>query len=197
MQEGSYHHGNLRSALLQRAEAVLAGAGVAGISLRGLARDVGVSHAAPTRHFRDRQALLDALVLDGFSDLDQRMRAAAGGPGSVEERLTELGRAYVGFATERAALLGLMFAAKHEGPVTEELHRLGHTCLEITAELIAEAQQAGVVRPGDPVRLAQVAFSAAHGLATLAVGGLLDDTPVNEATDLVLETVLAGLRNPR
>ncbi|MCS0603606.1 TetR/AcrR family transcriptional regulator [Streptomyces sp. LP11] len=197
MAEGSYHHGNLRSALLEQAEVVLARSGVAGLSLRGLARDLGVSHAAPTRHFRDRQAVLDALVVTGFTDLNRRMRAAAGTSGSVEERLGELGRVYVRFATERAALLGLMFAAKHEEDPGEELQRLGHLSLEIAAGLLAEAQQAGVVRPGDPVRLAQVAFSAVHGLAALAVGGLLDDTPVDEATDLMLEVLLTGLRVPR
>lgn len=196
MREGSYHHGNLRAALLEQAEVVLTESGVAGLSLRGLARDLGVSHAAPTRHFRDRQAVLDALVTGGFTDLNQRMRAAADSSGPVERRLAELGRAYVRFATERAALLGLMFTAKREERSREELHQLGHAGLEIAAELITEAQHAGVVRPGDPMRLAQVAFSAVHGLAALSVGGLLDDTPVDEATELALEILLAGLRNP-
>ncbi|MCB5178787.1 TetR/AcrR family transcriptional regulator [Streptomyces antimicrobicus] len=194
MPEGAYHHGNLRSALLERAEAVLAESGTAGLSLRGLARDLGVSHAAPTRHFRDRQAVLDALVVGGFTALNGRLQAAADGPGPVGQRLTALGRAYVGFAVERAALLQLMFTAKHEAQPGHELRELGHRALEIAAGLIAEAQQDGTVRPGDPIRLAQVAFSTVHGLATLAVGGLLDDTPVSEATDLALNVLLTGLR---
>ncbi|MFF4709757.1 hypothetical protein ACWC4D_41160 [Streptomyces sp. NPDC001288] len=74
---------------------------------------------------------------------------------------------------------------------------LTRTKLETAAALIGEAQRAGVVRPGDPVRLAQVAFSTVHGIATLAVGGLLDDTPLGEATGLALEILLAGLRPPR
>ncbi|MFJ5534871.1 TetR/AcrR family transcriptional regulator [Streptomyces sp. NPDC093261] len=194
MPEGSYHHGNLRAALLERAEAVLTESGAVGLSLRGLARDLGVSHAAPTRHFRDRQAVLDALVVDGFTELNRRLQAAADGPGPVEQRLIALGRAYLGFAVERAALLQLMFTAKHEEQSSQELRELGHHALEIAARLIAEAQQDGVVRLGDPVRLAQVAFSTVHGLATLAVGGLLDDTPLDEATDLALQVLLAGLR---
>ncbi|MFI5976050.1 TetR/AcrR family transcriptional regulator [Streptomyces sp. NPDC051452] len=197
MAEGSYHHGNLRAALLERAETVLAESGVAGLSLRGLARDLGVSHAAPARHFRDRQAVLDALVVSGFTDLNRRMRAAAEGPGPVQRRMADVGRAYVGFAIERAALLGLMFTAKHEEGSGEELRQLAHTSLEIAARLLAEAQRGGAVRPGDPTRLAQVAFSTVHGLAALAVGGLLDDTPVDDATDLALEVLLAGLRAPR
>ncbi|MFJ8095227.1 TetR/AcrR family transcriptional regulator [Streptomyces griseofuscus] len=194
MAEGSYHHGNLRAALLERAEEVLAESGAVGLSLRGLARDLGVSHAAPTRHFRDRQAVLDALVTDGFTDLNRRMEAAAGVPGPVEGRLVALGRAYVGFATERPALLELMFTAKHEVEPDAEIRVLGHRSLEIAAEVIAEAQRTGAVRSGDAVRLAQVAFSTVHGLAVLAVGDLLDDTPVGEATDLALEILLTGLR---
>ncbi|MFD4571861.1 TetR/AcrR family transcriptional regulator [Streptomyces sp. NPDC058417] len=194
MAEGSYHHGNLRAALLTRAEAVLAESGVAALSLRGLARDLGVSHAAPARHFRDRQAVLDALVTVGFTDLNRRLEEAVDGEGTVEARLAELGRVYVAFATERAALLGLMFTAKHEEDASPELDRLAHRSLDLAAGLVAEAQRAGAVRPGDPVRLAQVAFSTVHGLAALAVGGLLDDTPVDEATDLALEVLLAGLR---
>ncbi|MFJ5643666.1 TetR/AcrR family transcriptional regulator [Streptomyces sp. NPDC093223] len=197
MAADSYHHGNLRAALLERAEAVLAESGITALSLRGLARDLDVSHAAPTRHFRDRQALLDALVISGFTDLNQRMQRAADIPGPVEARLTGLGRAYVGFAAERAALLGLMFSAKHEEHAGEQLRHLAHTSLETAAALIGEAQRAGVVRPGEPVRLAQVAFSTVHGLATLAVGGLLDDTPLDEATGLALEILLTGLRPPR
>jgi AcrR family transcriptional regulator len=193
--EGPYHHGNLRAALLERAEAVLAESGAGGLSLRGLARDLGVSHAAPTRHFRDRQAVLDTLVVNGFTELNRRLQAAAEGPGTVDQRLTAVGQAYLGFAVERAALLHLMFTAKHEEQADPELLELGHQALEIAARLIAEAQQDGVVRPGDPVRLAQVAFSTVHGLAALAVGGLLDDTPLGEAADLALRVLLAGLRS--
>ena len=61
-----YHHGNLRSELLSCAERALSEGGLAQLSLRDLARQVGVSHAAPRRHFADKQALLDALAQDGF-----------------------------------------------------------------------------------------------------------------------------------
>ncbi|KOV67379.1 transcriptional regulator [Streptomyces sp. AS58] len=180
--------------MLERAEAVLAESGPVALSLRGLARDLGVSHAAPTRHFRDRQALLDALAVDGFTEFNRRLREAAEGPGDVEQRLKALGRAYLGFAVERNALLTLMFTAKHDDRSGAELRELGHQSLETTSRLLAEAQRAGVIRPGDPVRLAQVAFSTVHGLAVLAVGGLLDDTPLADATDLALEILLTGLR---
>ncbi|MFI5641181.1 TetR/AcrR family transcriptional regulator [Streptomyces goshikiensis] len=209
--DGSYHHGNLRAALLERAEAVLTASGAEGLTLRGLARDLGVSHAAPSRHFRDRQALLDALAVSGFTTLNARLRsAAAGGTGEAGEsgetagaagpvgaRLAELGRAYVEFAVGHTALLELMFTVKHADGSSAEVRELGHESLLIVARLMEEGQRTGVVRPGDPVQLAQVAFSTVHGLATLAVAALLDDTPLSEGMELALEILLAGLRPGR
>ncbi|MFD4131514.1 TetR/AcrR family transcriptional regulator [Streptomyces goshikiensis] len=203
--DGSYHHGNLRAALLERAEAVLTASGAEGLSLRGLARDLGVSHAAPSRHFRDRRALLDALAVSGFTTLNARLRSAAtdgtaeadGTAEPVEARLAELGRAYVDFAVGHTALLDLMFTAKHADDSSAELRELGHESLLIVARLLEAGQRTGAVRPGDPVRLAQVAFSTVHGLALLAVASLLDDTPLSEATELALEVLLAGLRPGR
>ncbi|MFD5549245.1 MULTISPECIES: TetR/AcrR family transcriptional regulator [Streptomyces] len=212
--DGSYHHGNLRAALLERAEAVLTASGAEGLSLRGLARDLGVSHAAPSRHFRDRQALLDALAVSGFTTLNARLRSAAAGgadgadgadgvdetagaAGPVGARLAGLGRAYVDFAVGHTALLDLMFTVKHADDSSAELRELGHESLLIVARLMEEGQRTGAVRPGDPVQLAQVAFSTVHGLATLAVAALLDDTPLSEAMELALEVLLAGLRPGR
>ena len=75
--ERPYHHGNLRSALLAAAERTVRERGVQDLSLRELAREVGVSHGAPRRHFPDRQALLDALAESGFDRLGAELRAAA------------------------------------------------------------------------------------------------------------------------
>ena len=77
----SYHHGNLRAALLAAAEDTLARRGARDLSLRELAREAGVSHAAPRRHFVDKQALLDALAEDGFNRLGQSSRRPWTAPG--------------------------------------------------------------------------------------------------------------------
>ena len=71
-----YHHGNLRSALLQQAAQTIDERGIQALTLRELARDVGVSHAAPRRHFPDRQALLDAIAEDGFERLGAELADA-------------------------------------------------------------------------------------------------------------------------
>src|ERR1700676_5159340 len=79
--ERPYHHGNLRTALLVAAERTVRERGVQDLSLRELAREVGVSHGAPRRHFPDRQALLDVLADAGFARLGAELRSAADGAG--------------------------------------------------------------------------------------------------------------------
>src|ERR1700709_1822981 len=93
-----YHHGNLRTALLAAAERTVRERGAQALSLRELARDVGVSHGAPRRHFPDRQALLDALAEDGFARLGRELRTAVDAAGDdFEDRLRATARAYVEF----------------------------------------------------------------------------------------------------
>src|ERR1700676_5470597 len=113
MPERPYHHGNLRTALLAAAERTVRERGVPELSLRELAREVGVSHGAPRRHFPDRQALLDALAEAGFCRLGAELRTAVEGAGEgFETRLRATAAAYVRFAPLDAALLELMFASK-------------------------------------------------------------------------------------
>src|SRR3954469_1117500 len=109
-----YHHGNLRSELLEQAEQTLRERGAGELSLRELAREVGVSHAAPRRHFRDKQALLDALAESGFVRLGHELdRALARADSEFADRLAAFARAYVGVAAREGALLGVVVAGKH------------------------------------------------------------------------------------
>jgi AcrR family transcriptional regulator len=102
-----YRRGNLREALLERAQVVLAERGEAALSLRELARDMGVSHAAPGRHFNNRQDLVDALAEQGFADLHAQLQAIEVLP--VVERIAAVGHAYVGFALAKRNLMEVMF----------------------------------------------------------------------------------------
>src|SRR5271168_4580796 len=114
MAERPYHHGNLRTALLAQAARTVRECGVQAVSLRELARDVGVSHGAPRRHFPDRQALLDALAEAGFARLGAELQSAIDGAGGdFPSRLLATATTYVRFATRDPALLELMFAGKH------------------------------------------------------------------------------------
>src|SRR3954468_21082382 len=141
-----YHHGNLRPALLAAAERTLARGGE--LSLRELAREIGVSHAAPRRHFAGKQALLDALAQDGFERIGREMTAALeqAGP-SFAERLGALARTYVRFATEHGALLELMYAGKHR-PGADALRESADRAFAGPLALVAEGQTAGEVVAG-------------------------------------------------
>ncbi len=186
-----YHHGNLRPALLDAAERALARGGE--LSLRELAREIGVSHAAPRRHFAGKQALLDALAEDGFERLGREMAAASERAGAgFREQLKALARAYVRFATEHAALLELMYAGKHR-PGADRLREAADRAFAGPLELIAGARAAGEIVAADPFRAGLVTWAAFHGLAAMANGGLLGDAPLDALVDDAVDHLLDGL----
>ena len=187
-----YHHGNLRAALLEQAERTLADGG--DLSLRELARRVGVSHAAPRRHFAGKQALLDALAQDGFERLGAELRAALAGAEDFDARLLAFARAYVAFATEHAALLELMFAGKHRPGAAASLREAADRAFEVPLALIAEGQAAGEIVTGDPEGVGMVVFASAHGVAALANNQMLGDADLDEIVASLVERVVLGLR---
>jgi AcrR family transcriptional regulator len=187
-----YHHGNLRAALLESAEQTLNEGGE--LSLRELARQVGVSHAAPRRHFADKQALLDALAEDGFERLGSELRGAMADADGFDERLLAFVRAYIRFATEHAALLELMFAGKHRPGADPSLRVAADRAFEAPLTLIAQGQAAGEIVAGDPEGVGMVAFAAAHGIAALANNQMLPNDALDELVDAAVERLILGLR---
>src|SRR5512138_3056489 len=106
---GRYHHGELRRALLDAAAAVVERDGVGALSLRDLARRLGVSHAAPAHHFADRTALLVELAADGYARFGAALAEAARREREPFERLLAVGRAYVRFALDHPGRFRVMF----------------------------------------------------------------------------------------
>ncbi len=171
MADRPYHHGSLRTALLAEAERTLREHGIERLSLRDLARQAGVSHAAPRRHFADRKALLDALAEAGFARLGDEVCRAVGDAGDeYEARLRAAATAYVRFATEDAALLELMFAAKNTGR-PGALHGTPERLFTAFGELIRQGQQDGRLPPGDPERLGLLLVATFQGIAALVTSG--------------------------
>lgn len=188
----SYHHGNLRTALLESAERTLRRRGAGELSLRALAREVGVSHAAPRRHFADKQALLDALAEDGFERLGRELEEAMTAAGdSLGEQLGAFARAYVRFATEHSALLELMFAGKHR---EETLRAAADRAFATPLALFAAAQASGEIVEGDPERVGTVALATLQGLASLANNGMLGDADLDEVVVEAVNRLVLGLR---
>jgi AcrR family transcriptional regulator len=192
--ERPYHHGNLRTTLLEQAERTLRERGVQELSLRELAREAGVSHAAPRRHFPDRQALLDALAEAGFARLGAELRDAVDrAGGDFEARLHATASAYVRFATRDAALLELMFAGKHREE-SGRLHEAADRAFSVLLELIEQGQAEGALETGDPERVGWVLFATIQGIAALVTGGMLRAEQLDE---LVADAVAHFLRGSR
>ncbi|MFY1652591.1 TetR/AcrR family transcriptional regulator [Solwaraspora sp. WMMB762] len=182
----AYHHGNLRTTLLAAAERSLRQHGAGQLSLRELAREAGVSHAAPRRHFADRQALLDALAEAGFVRLGAELRAAIDAAGEqFRPRLRAMAAAHLRFATEDAALLELMFAAKHR-PGADLPGEVAAAPIGLMQSLIEEGQAQGHLAPGDPERVGVVLFATLQGIAALINGNLIPA----ELLDGILETAV-------
>ena len=194
MTDRPYHHGALRAALLEQAERTVRERGADALSLRELAREVGVSHGAPRRHFPDRQALLDAVAEAGFDRLGVELRAAADGAGEeFEPRLRATAAAYVRFATRDPALLDLMFAGKHR-ETSGALHEAAENAFAVMLELIAQGQAEGALEPGEPERVGLVLFSTIQGIASLVSAGIVQP---DQLEALVVDAIAHFLRGSR
>jgi AcrR family transcriptional regulator len=196
MAQRPYHHGNLRAALLAQAEQTLRKQGLEGLSLRELARQIGVSHGAPRRHFADRQALLDALAESGFTRLGAELRGAAESAGEgYEARLRATATAYVRFAIRDAALLELMFASKqHEQ--AGALHEAADRAFSVILELIEEGQSNAALEPGDPEHIGLLLFATVQGLAALVTAGIVAPEQVDSLVGDATARFLHGPRLP-
>ncbi|NUR00987.1 MAG: TetR/AcrR family transcriptional regulator [Streptomyces sp.] len=193
MKNRPYHHGDLPAALLTRAEQTLREKGSGALSLRELAREIGVSPAAPSRHFKSKQALLDALAVTGFERLAETLAASQEGTGETfAGRMDAAARAYVGFAVANAALLDLMFSAKHSPEASEALGATAHQWSEQLLELIGDGQRRGEVREGQLERVALPVFAALHGYAGLTVSGLLPTEVAEHGLDDLIASILRG-----
>jgi AcrR family transcriptional regulator len=167
----NYHHGNLRRELLDRAAQVIAKQGIENLSLRGLAQELGVSHAAPARHFKDKLDLLRALATEAHNRLADYVFAAAEAAGSDPlERYAALGRAFVRFSLEYPAYYQATRHPEVAAHADEELMAAYRRRMKMTEEAARRAQEASWLE-GESVEDA-VTFSLA---AVRGVAALLSD----------------------
>ena len=166
--EGSarYHHGNLRRALLDAALAAIADhGGTAGVTIREAARRAGVSHNAPYRHFKDRDAMLSALAEEGFAELGRDLRAARERAKDPEARFLATGLAYLRFARTRAGHLTVMFGPERARSRSPDLQRAADATFQVLKHL---ALDAGITDVVEARRFGGLVWSFLHGLAVLA-----------------------------
>lgn len=184
----TYHHGSLRTTLIEEGRRLLLEEGPQAVTLRELARRAGVSHGAHQRHFQDRNALLDAIAARGFEELADQLEAAHA-PGTPESRLQEYARVHVGFSAANGPLIELMFSrpgggSDHRGTATSRaaarFYRLG-------ASVFGDQDPEGQ----DP--FPWVLAGTLEGIGALVATGRLSVDRVDEITRSAVQILLPAL----
>jgi AcrR family transcriptional regulator len=198
--KSAYHHGDLRASLLEAALAIIEDTGPQGLTIREVARRAGVSHAAPYRHFTDKDELILAVVEQGFELMHANMMAdkEAAGPDPVDQ-FAASGMAYLNFAMRFPAYYRVMFSGDLLNSTGHE--SLRHTSSAAFAQMLADlkvCQELNILRKGDPMLQAVAILSSVHGFATLAndnrVGYLVGDNyTIEQVRDYVLGAIFEGL----
>ena len=163
-----YHHGDLRRALIDAARRLLESEGPSALSLRAVAREAGVSPAAPYHHFKDKGELLDAVAGEGWMMLDQAIVAAKASAPSIHAAMTEIGVAYVCFATNNPALYRVMYDTARDKEAFPDKMQDGEDsayCKVRDTLVEAGADPSAAV----DIELATIAaWCSAHGLAEMS-----------------------------
>ena len=195
----SYHHGNLRPALIEAAVELARAEGPDGVVLREVARRTGVSHNAAYRHFADREALLGEVAAVAMSRLSEAMQRGIDAVRLVDpreraaEQLRAVGRAYVDFALAERGLFEIAFAGlpqpEPDGDTALDPYALLNRCLDtcVVAGVVAPE-----LRPGADV----VCWAAVHGFSVLHLDGPLRDLPPDDRAavlEVLLDHVARGL----
>jgi AcrR family transcriptional regulator len=203
----AYQHGNLREALVQAGMKLLSEGGVEDLSLRAAAQLAGVSHAAPYRHFKDKNALVAAVAEQGFRLLSASLRAGeqAAAGGTVRERLRGQGQGYVKFAIEHPGYLGIIFGGVLDGKLTTpELKAAGQQAYHALRDLVAEGITRGELRTADPDAVSLAVWSMVHGLSHLLISRAVarpgldpsDPAMIEGLVDTVLRLLGEGISRP-
>lgn len=171
MPKKTYHHGDLRNALIQAGVAILAKDGASALSLRRAARRAGVSHAAPYAHFPDKQALIAAIATEGYRRLYDQMEAAVERAGGDPLRRLVAGAwAYVEFALADPAHFKITLSGvvekEHDYPALVTMTEKG---FGLVRRIVADGQAAGILKPAPADLMAVSLWGAVHGLVALTL----------------------------
>ena len=170
-----YHHGNLRSALIKIGKGILNDEGIEALTLRRVAREAGVSAAAPYRHFKDKQAVLAAISETGFRELCLSIENAnEGKPGDLDAA----GRAYLAFSQENPETYRLMFAKQiaRDAKSHPDLQESSENIFFGLVDVVETGIQSGRIVPANSERLALSAWALFHGIAMLINDGMIENS---------------------
>lgn len=183
----TYHHGDLRDALVQAALQEAERVGPEAISIKALAKKLGVSQPAPYRHFADRDALLEAVTAEAFRQFNAVLRESTGKP-SKRSKLSRIAQATLDFGLRRNGIYRLMFASRTMACVSKEseLHNAARETFDLVLEAL-EAPAVGLLRE----RHALIIWAALHGVVMLAEQGLLTGQVAQVSREELVEDIVA------
>lgn len=197
--ETPYHHGALREALLEAAERVLERDGLSGLTLRAVAREAGVSHAAPTHHFGDLTGLLSELAAVGFRQFNAAMASSCEAAATPFERALARPKAYVAYAQAHPGMYGIMFRTERLDYSRPSLNEASEASFAGLTNAIGMMRQEQI--SGDALTLNQAAaiaraWSMVHGFTMLLLDGRLEDIlgrlPEGTTAERLLEAMLTA-----
>jgi AcrR family transcriptional regulator len=182
----TYHHGDLREAMVRAALAEAERGGPEAISIKALAKKLGVSQPAPYRHFTDREALLQAVTAEAFRQFNTIMREAIDKP-SKRSKLSRFAQAALDFGLRRTGIYRLMFASRTMAcaATDSELHIAAHETFELLVESF-EAPKVGLLREQHALQI----WAALHGVVMLAEQGLLTGQSAKITREQMMDNVV-------
>ncbi|WP_426441856.1 TetR/AcrR family transcriptional regulator [Bradyrhizobium genosp. P] len=194
-----YHHGDLHEALLRAAERVLERDGLPGLTLRAVAREAGVSHAAPTHHFGDLTGLVSELAAIGFRQFNDEMIAAGATGTTLLEKGLARAKAYIAYAQAHPGMYGLMFRTERLDMSRPSLHEAANASFAGLAGSIGASRHEQIHEMAlslDQAAAIVRAWSLVHGFTMLLLDDRLSDVlnrmPPGSTIDMLLEAMLMG-----
>jgi AcrR family transcriptional regulator len=170
----SYHHGDLKNALIQAGIEILSKEGMQALSLRQVAKRAGVSHAAPYAHFADKQTLIAAIAAEGYKKLYEKLAAAQRSQDDPLARLMAVAQAYVQFAIDEPDHFKITFSGVVEAEQDyPEYVEQSKRCFALVVAVVADCQTEGILGPGDTQLAAVSIWACIHGFVQLLLGNQL------------------------
>src|SRR6202166_4410490 len=198
-EDAPYHHGALRDGLLEAAERVLERDGLSGLTLRAVAREAGVSHAAPTHHFGDLSGLLSELAAIGFRQFNTAMAEADAVGTSQMEKALARAKAYVAYAQAHPGMYGLMFRTERLDMKRPSLHEAAEASFAGLAGAIGASRHEQISEQAlslDQGAAIARAWSLVHGFTMLLLDDRLSDILRRLPKGTDAETLLEAMLQP-